>query len=129
MGVVYSKNKHYNGFYVRQGDKGAVYPNIVALNPKEKIVKESWGMPDSIYYENDGKMVWHYKMGMSFAGIVPMIGIGIPLIVPSGSDYVNICFKNGRAVEATESFTGWSGGYYGPKNENFEGMSWNTLGK
>jgi len=54
---------------------------------------------------------------MRMAGAVPMVGVGVPLVVPIGSEYVDIYMKDQLAIRAEMLGTTWSGGYYGPENE------------
>ena len=86
------------------------------------------GQADSKIDEKDGVVIWRYKTGMSMVGVVPMVGVGIPLVVPTGSDYTDIYIKNELAVKAHVSSTTWSGGYYGPANEGTDKKTFNKLG-
>lgn len=62
------------------------------------------------------------------AGVVPMIGVGIPLVVPTGSDYTDIYIQNGTTIKAYKHYTSWSGGYYGPSDDRMETNKFNKLG-
>ena len=62
------------------------------------------------------------------AGAVPMVGVGVPVVVPTGSDYTDIYFTNGVAMKAYETYTSWSGGYYGPADESTGKRTFNKLG-
>ena len=125
-GVVHSKTKTFERFGL--GYKGDVYLQTAAENPTEAKLQELWGKPDTTRHEKDDVVVWRYKTGVSAAGLVPMVGVGIPLVVPTGSDYVDFYIKNGVAVKAHVSSTTWSGGYYGPANENTDKKTFNKLG-
>ena len=123
-GVVHSKKEELDHF--RLGQKGYILPTKNIDNPTESVVAEKWGEPDLKRNERDFT-VWRYKTGVRFTGVVPMVGIGVPLLVPTGSDHVDIYMKKGRALKASRFYTGWSGGYYGPEHEGGGKAQFNTL--
>jgi hypothetical protein len=125
-GVVHSRTTTTENFSL--GYRGEVHPESKEGNPTEAKLQELWGKPDSKIDEKDGVVIWRYKTGMSMAGVVPMVGVGIPLVVPTGSDYTDIYIKNELAVKAHVSSTTWSGGYYGPANEGTDKKTFNKLG-
>jgi hypothetical protein len=106
IGFVHSKVDEYDGFLL--GPKPEVRGGgNVGITQAD--VKSQWGTPDKIEDGATAKQRWIYYDGLSWAGVIPMIGIGIPLLVPSGRDYVEMVFDGDKAFRARRSRTGWSG--------------------
>jgi hypothetical protein len=102
-------------------------PDQNLANPTEADVRALWGEPDSSSKEKDGVVVWRYDNGPNLVGVVPMIFLPIPIIVPIGSNYSEIYFKDGRAFKASFSEMAAAGGYYGPANEATGKCQWNWM--
>lgn len=58
------------------------------------------------------------KDEFKYAGVVPMIGIGIPLILPIGYVHEYYVFKNNICIEESIESTTWNGFMCGLLNEN-----------
>lgn len=107
IGVVHSKVEEYGDFAL--SGKPNLRPNEKGAVTKAEL-KSKWGEPDKIKNADDPRQQrWVYYDGLSWAGVIPMIGIGIPLILPSGHDYVEITFADEKAIGARRSRTGWTG--------------------
>jgi hypothetical protein len=103
-----------NAFYGRRGSfdqfslesKGHVQPVVTSTNLTEAKVKELWGQPDSTRTENNGMTVWRYRGDVAVRGaFLVLCLVPVPLIVPTGHDYVDIYFKEGVAVKVVTSDT------------------------
>lgn len=58
------------------------------------------------------------KDEFKYAGVVPMIGIGIPLVLPVGYVYEYYVFKNNICIDESIDSTTWNGFMCGLLNEN-----------
>lgn len=103
LGTMYVANKDYTRFEIVES-KPPVYTCTSVVkdtkrprNPTREEVVASWGQPKSKRQSADEE-VWRYHDGMlNFSGITPMVGIGIPLWVPTGYDGCDIHFPRGNA--------------------------------
>jgi hypothetical protein len=118
--AVYSKTKTMEHFSL--GPTDDLHPETKAENPTEAMVQELWGKPDSKRNEKDGVVVWRYKGVLSWAGLVPMPLIPVPLIAPTGHDCIDIYIKDGVAVKAHMSITYCAGACAGPGTHGFHLM-------
>jgi hypothetical protein len=118
--AVYSETKTFEHFSL--GPKDDFRPETKGENPTEAKVQELWGKPDSKRNEKDGVVVWRYKGVWSWAGLVPMPLIPVPLVVPTGHDYIDIYIKDGVAVKAHMSITYATGAGMGPSSNGFHKM-------
>ena len=89
------------------GQKGEVQTATAADSLlTEAQVLELWGQPDTKHVEPDGAEVWRYKGGLSITGaMIGVLIIPVPLCVPTGHDYADIYFKDGRALKVVTSQT------------------------
>lgn len=71
-------------------------------------VTRSWGGPDDMQRNQYGQEIWAYKNGLAWLGIVPILGVGIPLALPIGNDYTYITFAHGRVQSCRAEYTSWS---------------------
>ena len=58
------------------------------------------------------------KKSSTFRGIIPMLLIGIPIILPFGSDNLTLIYKNNKCLKINNEYTDWSGFMCGLLNEN-----------
>ena len=86
-----------------------------------------WGKPRSVGQappENRGQLST-YKFGLLWNGIVPVVGVPIPLVLPVGREKVVFVLRDGQVVSAkrvrARSFTALAGLIFGPC-----GASWGT---
>lgn len=116
LGVVYGKEDECNSPVILE--KAAISCN----QPKAEVVTKQavalkWGEPDSKYTQGVAEY-WTYKVDTGYVGIVPMIGVGIPLILPLRANKVILTIENEKLSKATTVQTGWSGYMCGMLNEN-----------
>ena len=121
-GVIHNKTESYEQFgftTYSSEDLKVIIESEIEENPSKQDFIERWGEPAKIKQTGD-TTIWTYKTGVRWAGAVPMIGIGIPVAVPTGKNSIELHFRHGedRPYLAQESYTTWSGGYYGPENES-----------
>jgi len=111
---------------VHQHERDEEYYVGKTVNEIEKIFQER-KLVDK--YTENNKLIYEYEIeDVAYRGIVPMIIIGIPLIIPVGSNETNIEFENGVCTKAVEGYTNWSGYMCGLLNENGK-MGCAPLGK
>ena len=118
-GVVHSKKDVYSSFRIMMvPDMKEILDGKGAKNPSSSAIRKQWGEPSRIRSTRKDA-IWTYNKTPRFTGVVPMVGVGIPLIVPTGMDGIDIFFSKGSDIpyKAEERTTTWSGGYYGPENE------------
>ena len=95
-------------------DVGEYYPRIDYyrnINPGSLKCAEliaQWGPPNNISTSGDNKILV-YKHGLLFAGLVPMLGIPIPLALPVGRKSTAITCNGEKLVSAYGTGTEISG--------------------
>lgn len=118
-GVVHSRKHVYHSFKILMVPNTRIISDgNGADNPPSSVIRKQWGEPSRIK-SNRKSEIWTYNTTPRFTGVVPMVGVGIPLMVPTGVDGIDIFFAKGSDIpyKAEERTTNWSGGYYGPANE------------
>jgi len=103
---VHSKLDEHDRFHL------AARPSVLrtsAPNTTKTEATEQWGRPDKTEHVDAIRERWFYFNGLSWAGIIPMLILPIPLVIPTGHDYVELLFEGENAVNARTSQTGWSG--------------------
>ena len=123
-GIVYSKKTTYENFSIwASSSKEFKYidTSTELKNPNKSDFIKVWGEPNKIKYEKE-TTIWIYKTDTSWAGIVPMIGIGIPLIIPTGTNCIELHFYNDEdhPFLGVAYHTSWAGFAYGPKVERLQ---------
>jgi hypothetical protein len=116
IGVVHSKD--------RQPECENQYTKEYNLNYLKKI----YGEPKDIIEEAEVTSYLYTKDNMALRGVIPMIGIGIPLVLPIGTDYYEIRYKDNKCIDIREEYTEWSGYMCGYLNENGK-RGCDTLGR
>lgn len=73
-------------------------------NYSKSDVIEIWGKPDNKEVRGSVEY-WRYKQeGLAWAGVIPMIVIPIPLVVPVGRNSVTLGFNGNELVSATSQY-------------------------
>ncbi|MDB6076434.1 MAG: hypothetical protein JWO82_181 [Akkermansiaceae bacterium] len=111
LGTVYVGQKEHPHFEVRQlpsqsyTSGRAIRDTKGARNPTREQVAATWGQPRH-KRTSANEEIWNYPEDrMVFAGLIPMAGIGIPLVVPVGHESCDIHFAPGEgpALKAVEN--------------------------
>ncbi len=116
--VFYNKTTSLEHFSL--GQRGEVRPELQGKNPTRAKVQELWGQPDAERNEKDGVAVWRYRGAWSWAGVVPMYFVPVPLCVPTGHDYIDIYIQDTAALKARQSITCVWGAGIGPDGKGFQ---------
>jgi hypothetical protein len=116
IGVVHSKT--------RISECDSYYAKEKNLN----YLKNLYGEPKDITIKENTTSYLYTKDNMALRGVIPMIGIGIPLVLPIGTDYYIIKYKDEDCIDIEEEYTEWSGYMCGYLNENGK-RGCTTLGK
>jgi len=107
IGVVHSKD--------RQSECENQYTRDYTLNYLNKI----YGEAKSISVIDKNTTTYLYTIdNMAWRGVIPMIGIGIPFVLPIGTDYYEITYTDDKCIKTKEEYTEWSGYMCGYVNEN-----------
>lgn len=70
-------------------------------------VRSQWGEPDHRKQTDEGGESWEYRgKNLRWHGLVPMLLLPLPLVVPFGHDYVTLVIQNGQ-VQSTKT-THWA---------------------
>ena len=80
MGFVYGKEYECANPTLLEKSSIACDPSKVELVTKQ-VLMQKWGEPDGKQIKGSTEH-WTYKIDTGYIGVVPMIGIGIPLILP-----------------------------------------------
>lgn len=88
-----------------------------------------WGNPNTITPESGagGGEIGTYKFGSSWRGVIPMLIVPIPLVLPTGSDRIVLVMRESRAVSAERvgsRFSGAGAGLLGPDGFGAWAGSW-----
>jgi hypothetical protein len=79
---------------------------------------EEWGEPDSRDECPDGSECWRYNGFVRWAGVVVIVFVPIPLVVPTGLEHVDFTVRDDRVVRAHSSANheswGWTCGWAPP---------------
>jgi hypothetical protein len=113
-GVIYPREDTLHRFNL--GYDKTVVKTDQGQNPTESILLKKWGEPSSRKAKNDFT-VWRYYNGVNFAGVIPMVVIGVPIAIPVSPRYVDFYMKSGKAEKVSYSSTEFLSAYYGPENE------------
>ena len=68
------------------------------------------------------------KDSTAFRGVIPMLFIGIPLVLPLGTDYYSVTYEGDKCIGVQSEYTNWSGYMCGILNENGR-MGCSSLGR
>jgi hypothetical protein len=116
--VVYPKKEKYTHFSVSSLSRSLPIAGYRPdHNPTKSEITAAWGKADEIIIQRRQEQIWKYTNGFNWYGVVPMIGIGIPLVLPVSRDYTEVYFKGDNAEWAVFSHETWSGGCWCPDNE------------
>lgn len=75
-------------------------------------VMARWGKPDQ--QSVDGRVTTLvYKKGFAWAGILPIIGVPIPFVIPVAQKSTILACENDVVMSASGTATGYSGAYCG----------------
>ena len=121
-GIVHGKRKVYENFSIQESTR-PIYKvsesTPFTTNPTKLEIKKKWGSPSESKVEKRQE-IWTYHTDTAFVGVVPMVGVGVPILVPTGRNGIDIYFmrSSDKATKAISRYTSWSGGYYGPPDES-----------
>jgi hypothetical protein len=76
-----------------------------------------WGEPSHKSVDSNGSTFVYKEEGFAWAGIMPMIGIPIPLVIPVESKSTTLICKNDVVIMASKTVTGYSAAYCGMISE------------
>ena len=73
-------------------------------------LRSHWGEPKSITSGLPSEEVWTYKFGTCWSGVIPMLVIPIPLVLPLNSEKIMFQIRDGQVVRARRQTSARSGG-------------------
>lgn len=126
MGFVYGKERECTNPTLMEKATISCDPSKAELLTKRALMQK-WGEPDGKQV-NGSTEHWTYKIDTGYIGIVPMLGIGIPLILPLRNNRIILTLESENLTKATTIQTDWSGYMCGLLNENGR-IGCSTLGK
>lgn len=118
IAVVHTKEIRFNKFGADDsyGLKSLSIGYKYKRNPTKEEVKKAWGKPDDTFRK--GKLaVWQYDNGMNWYGIIPMVGLPIPLVFPLTRSHIDVYFLGDSGQYATMQGEDWNGFCWCPNNE------------
>jgi uncharacterized protein YceK len=104
VGVITMHNpeKSYNANDVKLGNRGWCCSAYQPISTKSEVLA-IWGEPDKKWSEA-GTEKWLYKQSsLSWAAVIPVIILPIPLGVPTGHNTTTLSFRAEKIVSATSS--------------------------
>jgi len=73
------------------------------------VIESQWGPPDDREQVDGGGEIWKYRGSkLRWHGVVPLILIPIPLVVPFGHEYVTFDVRGGQVVSAVDTSWGFT---------------------
>jgi hypothetical protein len=73
-----------------------------------------WGKPESVTRTGtNGPEIWTYRFGHIWQGIMPVVLIPIPIVLPVNREKVRFFLDDGRIIRATKSTQETVGGAFG----------------
>ena len=104
--VLHQNNRTFNGVGVVNADMPPTTSKCknASTNENTKTIQSRYGLPTSIETNGDAE-TWRYKGSLGWSGIVPILVIPIPLIVPTGHRDTVLNFSNGKLVSVTNEGT------------------------
>ena len=117
IGVMGGKKEEHSSFGInetRSKPMRRVTDAEGGRNPTRKEIQSSWGEPNQ-KCEEGGEELWCFDSGLAIRGAVPMLGIGIPLVIPIGKNSYDFHFPAGadRASRLVVNENQMRGGYLG----------------
>lgn len=82
-------------------------------------VIRKWGEPSQTYKNNEETLLV-YKHGITWAGIMPIIGVPIPIALPVGRKSTSLVCKGDQVIKAMRTGTGIASAYCGMISEKPE---------
>jgi hypothetical protein len=107
-------------------EKASYYPGSAKEPTACTDLETRWGEPN-LKSTDGSESTLTYKSGFVWAGLVPFVGIPIPLVLPVWRKHATFVCKDGVVVTASGNVTGYAGAYcgiiserpdYGCKSEN-----------
>ncbi|MEP4079401.1 hypothetical protein [Haloferula sp.] len=131
--VVGEKNEHSE--FGINATRSTPLRRVVAVenggNPTRKEITSRWGEPDRRSSEG-GEERWTYQSGLALRGAIPMLGIGIPLVIPVGKNRYEFFFptNSDRSHRLTVTDNQMTGGYFGVSSfSESKGFGYHRLGE
>jgi hypothetical protein len=117
-GIIHPKEDRETHFSIQSKFRSHLFGGQQsAPNPNKSELTAAWGKPDRVIPQGPGTEIWRYPNGFNWHGVVLMIGIPIPLMLPLSRSYTEVYFAEDKAEWALTSYGSWSGGCLCPDNE------------
>lgn len=76
-------------------------------------VRSQWGEPDHREQIDGGEESWEYRgKNLRWHGLVPMLLLPLPLVVPFGHNYVTLVIQNGQVQSTKTTHWDFTFGFY-----------------
>jgi hypothetical protein len=89
---------------------------------KEEFIKD-WGQPDEIIFASENTETWLYNKKL-WCGVMPVLILPIPLILPVCDGFDRIEFKDNEAVSLHTRSIVWGGGILILVLPKIDGHAW-----
>jgi hypothetical protein len=77
-------------------------------------LQSHWGPPKGVRPGSaTGEELWTYEFGQCWCGVIPMLVIPIPLVLPAGHEHVVFVIRDGRVIGAQRVESRRSGAGFG----------------
>jgi hypothetical protein len=117
LGVIKTQSETFHDPFV------GCQPGVYALAPRQtntvvytdSWLKANWDTPTSIKHTGAGDQdeIWVYKFGLAWNGVVPIVLIPIPLVLPTGKEQVQFALHQGHVISGTQCRSHSAGGAFG----------------
>ena len=75
-------------------------------------VLKAWGQPDSKKLKGEIEY-WRYEHGLAWAGLIPVLIVPVPLVLPVGKNGATLAFSGDELVSAVSRDRDMAGGMCG----------------
>lgn len=94
--TIHNPTTHYDAASIKLGGKGYCCSGVNdPVSTKAEII-QSWGQPDKQWTKGNSEMWQYFRDGLSWAGIMPVLVIPVPLLVPTGRHSTTFIFTDDK---------------------------------
>lgn len=111
--VIHNPKKNYDGMQFKLMGRGYISGSEERISYQKADVLQAWGEPDSKKAKGEIEY-WRYEQdGLAWAGLVPVLVIPVPLVVPVGKNHATLGFSGDELVSAVRKDRTPAGGMCG----------------
>ena len=110
--VMHNPKKTHDSDEFRLMGRGYISAKRAHSGYQKADVLKAWGEPDSKKIKR-GVEYWRYEQGLAWAGLIPVLVVPVPLVLPVGKNSATLAFSGDELVSAVSRDRDMSGGMCG----------------